>query len=136
MTFDLAPELKRDCEFVLDMDLCQVHLLNDKRFPWLVLVPTVPEVTEVFDLEEEDQVLLTLEVNFVAKVLKDLTGCTKINIGSLGNMVSQLHMHVVARNADDCAWPGPVWGAGQAVPYSETELKQMKADLQLALDYD
>jgi len=136
MTFELNSQIEKDTFHVIDMDLCRVLLMNDKRFPWLMLVPMQPDLVEVFDLEEEDQVLMTLEVNYAAKVLADLSQAKKMNVGSLGNIVSQLHLHVVARNEGDAAWPGPVWGVGNAVPYDDGELKALLQDLRTALDYD
>lgn len=135
-TFELATEIERDTVPLVDMDLCRVVLMNDKRFPWLILLPMQPDLVEVFDLEEEDQVLFWLEVNYIAKVLSDFTGCQKVNVASLGNMVSQLHMHVVARNDGDAAWPGPVWGVGNVEPYTSGEVDALVTELKFAINYD
>jgi len=92
--------------------------MRDSRWPWLVLVPQRDAITEVFDLTPLDQAMLTFEQNLVASALKNITGAAKINIGALGNIVSQLHVHIIARFEGDTNWPGPIWGHGEAVPYS------------------
>jgi diadenosine tetraphosphate (Ap4A) HIT family hydrolase len=115
--FTLHPRLTTDTVFVADWELSRVHLMDDARYPWLVLVPRRVDVIELFDLSQADQALLMEEVACASRCLKALGGVTKINVGALGNLVPQLHVHVVARHPGDPAWPGPVWGHSPAVPY-------------------
>ncbi len=122
--FLLDPTLKADTFNLGDIGLCQLLLMNDSRFAWLILVPRRAQKSELHDLTPLDQTLLTFEVAQCSQILKDLTACTKINVGALGNIVRQLHIHVIARNEGDAAWPGPAWGAGQRVPYTETEAQK------------
>ncbi|MDE1937433.1 MAG: HIT domain-containing protein [Alphaproteobacteria bacterium] len=117
MDFQLHERLAADTVFITDWPLSRLLLMNDVRFPWLILVPRRVGASEVFDLNPADRAVLQEEIYRVGKGLKAQTGCDKINIGVLGNMVPQLHVHVVARNKGDGAWPGPVWGSGPAIPY-------------------
>lgn len=116
--FSLDPRLEADTLTVADGPLSRILLMNDARFPWLILVPRVAGASELFDLGADQQAQATEEIAKTATVLKQLTGAMKINVGALGNIVPQLHIHIVARHASDAAWPGPVWGAGTAVRYS------------------
>jgi diadenosine tetraphosphate (Ap4A) HIT family hydrolase len=133
MNFILHSRLAAETAFVADWDLSRVLLMNDKRFPWIVLVPRRADASEIFDLEASARILLISEIARASERLKAWAevrgGCNKINVGSLGNMVPQLHVHVVARSKADSAWPGPVWGAGQPVPYDAAELSQVAAEL-------
>lgn len=119
--FELDRRLAEDTIAVADWTLSRILLMNDRRYPWLILVPRRAGMVEAFDLSEGDRAQLWRETNAVAAALKTMTGCRKINIGALGNVVSQLHVHVVARREGDAAWPGPVWGKGAAEPYSGEE---------------
>ena len=121
--FTLDPRLEADSRLLIVLGLCQLRLMKDARWPWLLLVPQRAGVAELFELTPLDQTMLTFEVALVAKALKQATGCTKINVGALGNQVRQLHFHVVARSEGDPAWPGPVWGVGDGVPYEEEPQK-------------
>jgi diadenosine tetraphosphate (Ap4A) HIT family hydrolase len=116
--FALDARLAGDTRAVISLPLCDVLLMDDARYAWLVLVPRRREMIEVADLAEQDQATLWHEVNRVAAALGTTVPCEKINLGALGNIVRQLHVHVVARNTGDAAWPGPVWGHGKAVPYA------------------
>lgn len=116
--FSLDPVLAGDTHPVTELGLCRVLLMNDARFAWLILVPQRAGVSEVFELTPLDQTMLTFETVTVSEQLKAFTGCDKINVAALGNQVSQLHVHVIARRKDDAAWPNPVWGSGPAVPYT------------------
>ena len=115
--FELDGRIARDSDLIATLDLCQLRIQNDSRWPWLVMVPQRADMTEIFELPEADQALLSAEVNHVAAVLKEITGATKINVGALGNIVRQLHVHVIARFEGDANWPGPIWGYGSAEPY-------------------
>jgi diadenosine tetraphosphate (Ap4A) HIT family hydrolase len=115
--FKIDGRLEADSRMVSTLGLCQLRLMNDRRWPWLLLVPQRPKVEELFQLSPLDQTLLTFEAGETARALKQVTGCSKINVATLGNQVRQLHVHVIARNPGDAAWPGPVWGVGKAEPY-------------------
>jgi diadenosine tetraphosphate (Ap4A) HIT family hydrolase len=115
--FDLHPRLEADTAFVADWRLSRVLVMNDARYRWLVLVPRRADAVELFDLKAADRARLMEEVSAAGRMLRDLTGAAKINVGALGNLVPQLHVHVVARSLGDPAWPGPVWGHSPAVPY-------------------
>jgi diadenosine tetraphosphate (Ap4A) HIT family hydrolase len=110
--FDPDPRLAADSIFLVDWPLSQLRLVDDTRFAWLVLVPRLDGAVEWIDLDAGQQQLLLEEVNRAGALLRALGPCHKLNIGALGNVVRQLHVHVVARNEGDAAWPGPVWGSG------------------------
>ena len=117
--FVLDNQLRADTFPATVLGLCQLRLMNDNRWPWLILVPQRAEIEEIHQLTPLDQTLLTFEICETAKILQRMTGCDKINIGALGNMVPQLHIHIIARTRTDPAWPGPVWGVGMAQPYDK-----------------
>ena len=117
--FSLDPRLEADTRPVGDLALSSVLLLDDARFPWLVLVPRCAGATEVTDLSEDDAVALMQEIRLAARVMQDLAKPDKINVGALGNVVPQLHVHVVGRFRSDPVWPGPVWGHGTRQPYPD-----------------
>jgi diadenosine tetraphosphate (Ap4A) HIT family hydrolase len=133
-SFSLNERIASDTVLVGDLALSRVLLMNDARFPWLVLVPRIDGTREVFELSAGDQQRLIQEIVRCAERLKMLTGAGKINIGALGNLVPQLHVHVVARSPGDGAWPGPVWGFGAPDPYTPAEADTMIAQLRDALD--
>ena len=114
MNFVLHPRLASDTSFVADWPLCRVLLMEDARYFWLVLVPRRENVTEITELVPEDRAALMEEAARAGTIVK---GDGKLNIGALGNLVPQLHLHVVSRRPGDPAWPGPVWGHSPAVPY-------------------
>jgi diadenosine tetraphosphate (Ap4A) HIT family hydrolase len=127
--FALHPRLAADTRPVGDLPLCRVLLLNDSRFPWLVLVPRRDNAVEIHELTPEDRAALIEEIAAAGAALKNFGGAEKINIGALGNIVSQLHVHVVARSSADPAWPGPVWGFGAAVGYDAAAAQDLVAAL-------
>lgn len=133
-SFSLHEKLGKDTLPVGDLALSRVLLMNDARFPWLVLVPRIDGIREVFELSTGDQQRLIAEIARCSERLRMLTGAGKMNIGALGNLVPQLHVHVVARSPGDGAWPGPVWGFGIADPYTPAEGDAMVAQLRDALD--
>ena len=116
--WSLDPKLAADTIPVGDLALSRVLLANDANYPWLILVPRMPGVTEITDLDPNEQVQLLGEIDAAARVLKAVTECEKLNIAALGNMVAQLHVHVIARRHSDAAWPKPVWGAVPPVTYN------------------
>ena len=131
--FALDPRLKADTQHVAALSLCDVLLMNDARYAWLILVPRLAGCTEIIDLPEAGRTQLWQEINHVAAMLRDTVPCDKLNIGALGNIVRQLHVHVMARKEGDAAWPGPVWGNGVATPYDDAELQLIVQRLRQAL---
>jgi diadenosine tetraphosphate (Ap4A) HIT family hydrolase len=119
VSFALDPRLAADTVFAADWPLCRVLLMNETRYFWLVLVPRLADVIEITDLSPGQRAMLMEEAARAGKIIKD-SGAAKLNIGALGNVVPQLHLHVVGRGPGDPAWPGPVWGRGAGVPYDET----------------
>lgn len=118
MSFALDARLEADTAFIADGPLSQLRLMDDARFPWLVLVPRIPGATEWIDLDGASQRLLLAEINQAGALLRQhFAPINKLNIGALGNIVRQLHVHVVGRREGDAAWPGPVWGAGTRRSY-------------------
>ena len=115
--FSLDPRLAADSLAVTEQALCTVRLMNDRRFPWLLLVPKRAGRVEVLDLEPADQERLWLEIRQAAAALTSLCSPDKLNIAALGNQVAQLHVHLIARSRKDAAWPAPVWGVGKAEPW-------------------
>ena len=120
--FQLDLRLAADSILIADGPLSQVRLMDDARFPWLLLVPRVAGASEWIDLDGGQQRLLLAEINQLSQLLRTEAGVEKINIGALGNVVRQLHVHVVGRHAGDPAWPGPVWGSGAALRHDPEEL--------------
>lgn len=134
--FEMDKRLLEDTVALGDFSLSRVLLMNDGRYPWLILVPRIAGASEVFELTVEQQQQLWQETNAVGQVLKAVFKSDKINIATLGNVVKQLHMHIVVRMQNDAAWPAPVWGKGTAQPYTAEQLTQIQVRLQDALaDY-
>ena len=131
--FKLDSRLEADTLQVGDWPLSRVLLMNDCRYRWVVLVPRRPGVTEWMDLGEADGIALWRESMQLGRVLRDLYGGRKLNIGALGNLVPQLHLHHVVREQDDPAWPGPVWGHSPAEPYAAGEAAVVLRELRSAL---
>ena len=117
MSFELDDRLERDTFVIGDCSLTRVLLMNDARWPWLILVPRREGMVELTDLELADRTQLMDEAGRASRFLKHHVRADKINVGALGNIVRQLHLHIVARVVGDLAWPGPVWGQGDATPY-------------------
>ncbi len=133
MPFTLHPTLARDTVEVARLPLCHVLLMKDRRFPWLILVPEREAVREIHELAPDDRTQLIEEITLVSRALERLFEPAKLNVGALGNIVPQLHIHVVARFETDPAWPGPVWGSGAAVPYAAEEIEKIRDRLAAAL---
>ncbi|MEE4014066.1 HIT family protein [Roseibium sp. FZY0029] len=135
-SFALNPRLEGDSYFVTDLTLCTVRLLKDANYPWLMLIPRKSDLVEIIDLDEPDQMQLMREIALASQVLRDVSDCEKLNVGALGNQVSQLHVHVIGRFREDAAWPGPVWGAAPAQPYSHDKAEAVIEKLRDALAGD
>jgi len=131
--FALDSRLQQDCLPIGDFPLCRLLLMNDAHYPWFVLVPRREEVSELFQLDADDQQALWRESTVLAEKLKDTFAADKMNIASLGNLVSQLHMHVIVRRREDAAWPAPVWGKHPARPYSVEQVAAIRGKLRLVL---
>jgi diadenosine tetraphosphate (Ap4A) HIT family hydrolase len=130
---ELHPALARDTAPVARLPLCRVLWMRDRRFPWLILVPDREGVREIHQLDAADRAALIEEIARAGEAMARLFRPDKLNVGALGNIVPQLHVHVVARYAGDAAWPGPVWGSGAAEPYGESELEELLGRLATAL---
>ena len=122
--WELHPQLANDTVAVGNLALSCVLASRDANYPWLVLVPRRAGVIEIIDLDEADQRELWGEILLIARVLRALTHCDKLNMAAIGNVVPQLHIHVVARRRTDVAWPKPIWGAVPAIPYAPGALEQ------------
>jgi len=131
--FALHPQLEADTHRVGDLDFTRVLLMDDARFPWLILVPRAPDLRELTDLSLDDQHRLLDEINRVAHVLHAIARPDKLNIAMLGNMVAQLHVHVIARFTADEAWPKPVWGIGARMAYDSDALRERMDALRAGL---
>jgi diadenosine tetraphosphate (Ap4A) HIT family hydrolase len=127
VSFALDQRLARDALVVGDMALSRVLLMNDARWPWLILVPRREGLVELTDLDAADRALLIEEAAGAALFLKACGEADKINFGALGNVVRQFHLHIVARAIGDVGWPGPVWGQGTATPYDEAKARELIA---------
>ncbi len=124
MVFKLHPQLEKDCVFVKKLILCQLLLMNDKQYPWFILVPEIADITEIYQLNQEQRGLLIEESSFLAERLVNLFQADKINIAAIGNLVPQLHIHHVVRYRNDKAWPAPIWGKYPAETYSQADLTE------------
>lgn len=122
MTFQLHPRLKQDCIAIGRFELCQLLMMNDRQYPWLILVPERMDVQEIYQLNKTERQLLTEESSHLAKNMAALYQADKMNIAAIGNIVPQLHIHHIARYQTDKAWPAPVWGKFDAIPYTEREI--------------
>jgi diadenosine tetraphosphate (Ap4A) HIT family hydrolase len=136
MKFALDPRLASDTFEIADLGLSRALLMNDARYPWVILAPRRQGAVEILDLTGVDRAALIEEVTRASAILRALPDVEKVNVGALGNIVRQLHIHIVGRNAHDFAWPGPVWGAGPSRAYPESEreapLARLKDDLRAA----
>jgi diadenosine tetraphosphate (Ap4A) HIT family hydrolase len=129
VNFILDSRLAADTIEIGDLGLSRLLLMDDARFRWLILVPRRNNLCELVDLDATERAILTEEIAAVSKALLDLPGSDKINVGALGNIVRQLHVHVVARSFGGAAWPGPVWGAGSPQRYDPQRAREIALDL-------
>ena len=133
--FELHPRLAEDTQLVRELPLSLLLLVNDARYPWFILVPRREDIREIYQLDEADQQQLWQESAWLGKAAMQAFGGDKLNIGALGNLVPQLHLHHIVRYRDDESWPGPVWGKGQAQPYTlaerETVVQRLLAAMKL-----
>jgi diadenosine tetraphosphate (Ap4A) HIT family hydrolase len=127
--FSLNSRLKADTIKIADFELSELLLMNDKNYPWFILVPRRANISEIFQLNDQDQKQLYKEISYLSEILQNFYQADKVNIGALGNMVPQLHIHVIMRFKDDIVWPKPVWGLVEAVNYSDEEITQISKDI-------
>lgn len=131
--FELHTQLAKDCAVIGDLALSRVLMMNDAQYPWLILVPRRFEITELFELPHIDQQQLLDEISHVSSALAGHCRADKMNIAALGNVVPQLHVHVIARFKTDVAWPRPVWGVAPSIPYEDSALRQRILELESLL---
>jgi diadenosine tetraphosphate (Ap4A) HIT family hydrolase len=122
-TWSLHPQLAKDTIDIGDLPLSRVLVIKDANYPWLLLVPRREGAVEIIDLDEVAQAQLMTEIARVSRAVKDITKCDKLNVAALGNMVPQLHVHVIARRTSDVAWPRPVWGAAPPLAHDAEEVQ-------------
>ena len=136
MTFSLHPKLAEDSLPIVALALCDVRLMNDRRFPWCIVVPRLQNLRELHDVPDAQQAGLFAEIVATSRALDRVAGAEKINVAALGNIVAQLHVHVIARFSHDAAWPAPVWGFGSAEPYenAQTLISALISELKPATD--
>jgi diadenosine tetraphosphate (Ap4A) HIT family hydrolase len=120
----LHSQLEKDTINIGDLPLSRVLVIKDANYPWLLLVPRRPDIVEIIDLDEVEQAQLMTEVTRVARVVKEVTKCDKLNIAALGNVVPQLHVHIIARRSSDAAWPRPVWGVAPPLSHDAQEVSE------------
>jgi diadenosine tetraphosphate (Ap4A) HIT family hydrolase len=133
MSFELHPTLARDTLPVAKLGISQLLLMNDARFPWCILVPELPAISEWHHLPPAEQITVMEEITAVSNFLEHLPQVSKLNVGALGNRVPQLHIHVLGRHPEDAAWPDPVWGFGTPVAYEERAADLLVRQLRAAL---
>lgn len=131
--YALHPQLADDTHPLVTLSLCDLRLMDDANYPWLVLVPRIADARELIDLDADQRRQLTDEIDFAARLLRSAFRPYKLNIAALGNMVEHLHVHVIGREQGDPAWPAPVWGRVAARPYTPEQLVARIAQLQAAL---
>ena len=133
MSFVLDARLAADTFPIGDLELSRVLLMDDARFCWLILVPRQADSSELVDLDARNRTVLMEEIAAVSEVLRGRPDVDKINVGALGNIVRQLHIHIIARSEGDPGWPGPVWGHGLREPYQHSDLRRFAETIRAAL---
>jgi diadenosine tetraphosphate (Ap4A) HIT family hydrolase len=125
--FKIAPELQNDCHMIVELMFSSLMLLDDSRFLWFILVPKRPMLEEIYDMSPEEQQILFAEVSTLGKILRTKFAADKVNVASFGNVVKQLHIHVIGRYKTDDAWPKPVWCAStEKIPYAPSKIAEIK----------
>jgi len=134
MSFTLDSRLENSSLLIASIDAFQIRLVNDKRYIWLLIIPTMANITELDDLQPETQTALFQLASQLSSSIKSHFNADKMNIATIGNIVSQFHLHIVARKQTDAAWPEPVWGKGIAEPYGDEDAGAMMAEMQKLID--
>ena len=127
--FNLDKRLSKDTVYICDLPLSKLLLMNDSNYPWFIVVPRIEEISEIFQLSKNDQTQLNLEVSKLSQLLLGYFDGYKVNIAALGNIVNQLHVHIIIRKETDLSWPNPVWGYAKSVPYSPFEKEKVINDI-------
>ena len=133
MSFKLDRKFLKSSHHMTDLKLCTIRLNDNSKFPWLILIPKRKKVTDMSDLKSKDQILLMKEIVYVSKIMKKLFKTSKLNVEKIGNIVPQLHIHIIARSKKDSSWPLSVWVV-KGRNYSKTPLKLMVDKVRKALD--
>ncbi|MFZ2313571.1 MAG: HIT domain-containing protein [Methylobacter sp.] len=134
MPFQLHPRLQQDCITIGRFELCRLLMMNDSQYPWFILVPEKTDINEIYQLTKPDRELLAEESGYLAENLAELYQADKMNIAAIGNIVPQLHIHHIVRYQTDRAWPAPIWGKFDAVPYTEQQITDNLARLRKQLE--
>ena len=132
MLFKLDKKFLKSSHYITDLKLCSIRLHDNSKFPWLILIPKRNKITDISDLKPKDQILLMNEIVFVSKIMKKIFKTSKLNVEKIGNIVPQLHIHIIARNKKDSSWPLSVWVV-KGKNYSKKALKKMEDKLRKAL---
>lgn len=127
--FSLHPQLASDCFELADLPLCKLLLCNDSAYPWFILVPKVNDITDIYQLDWQQQQQLLNESSLLSELLMQVFTGDKMNVAALGNVVEQLHVHHIVRYRTDVSWPKPIWGQQPLTPYTDDELANVKAVL-------
>ncbi len=133
MTFTLNPQLESDTLFIDELPISRLLLMNDNRIPWFILVPRKPNITEIYQLDAKDQIQLFHEISSISKWAQNFFQADKINMAALGNVIPQLHIHIIARYKQDFAWPKPVWGIGARKEYPAVVIEDFIKKINISL---
>lgn len=125
-SFSLHPQLANDCFELAEFPLCKLLLCNESAYPWFILVPKVDDISDIYQLDWQQQQQLLNESSLLSELLMQVFDGYKMNVAALGNVVEQLHVHHIVRYTSDCSWPKPIWGQQPLTPYSNEELEQLK----------
>ena len=131
--FKLHPRLIKDTFHIIDLKLSRLLLMNNSNYPWFILVPTRKNITELYELEKKDRLELNSEIDTISKKLSIHFNAKKMNIAALGNIVPQLHIHIIVRKENDAAWPNPVWNNTDIIPYKESLSFKLVKDIRKLL---
>ena len=132
--FELHPRLLKDTYAVANFNLCRLLLMNDSNYPWFILVPRIENISELFELTKVDRQLLNNEVDELSRRLSLHFNAKKMNIAAIGNIVPQLHIHVIGRKETDAAWPNPIWNNVDIVPYKKNISDNLIKDMKLIIE--
>lgn len=132
-SFEVHPQLAGQSVFVCDLQLSRLALMNNQRFPWLLLIPRRDDITEIIDLPEQEQTILWREIAQISRLLRELFQPDKLNVATIGNLVPQLHVHLIARFKTDEAWPKPTFGFAPPLPYTPSERETLISRIQAML---
>tara|TARA_B110000003_G_scaffold262993_1_gene286200 strand:- start:384 stop:785 length:402 start_codon:yes stop_codon:yes gene_type:complete len=132
MSFKVNKKFLKSSHHIIDLKLCTIRLHDNSRFPWVILVPKRSKITDMSELSTKDQILLIKEIVYISKIIKKLFKTSKLNVEKIGNLVPQLHIHIIARNKKDSSWPLPVWVV-KSKPYTVRVLRDVMNKISVAL---